>query len=115
MNGEETAKRAEMARIMALAVSLRIARYQVQGGPTRADVQRAHTLNEELEGEFELLLFGGGKPGETAELFNRVADAVAILAFQPNGIEYWGTHHQGYALSAPEMLGCSEEAPGGTP
>ena len=81
---------------MALAVALRIARYAANGGPTEEDVRRAALAAESaLERDGEYLLCVRGPDGKTAEAFNRVADVVAVLAFRPDGVDFWGTHHEG--------------------
>ncbi|MEK6609189.1 MAG: hypothetical protein AABZ30_16140 [Myxococcota bacterium] len=37
-------------------------------------------------------MFGGGKPGEVADLFNRTAKAIAVLSFAPGGVTVFGQH-----------------------
>ena len=49
-----------------------------------------------LGGKGEIMLFGGGKKGEAAEMFNQTAEAVALLSFLPGGISvfgHWETIH----------------------
>jgi hypothetical protein len=41
------------------------------------------------------VLLYGGKRGEAAHLFNRLAQTVAVLAFVPGGIEFCGTRWVG--------------------
>lgn len=40
----------------------------------------------------DILLFGGARPGETAELFNQLAEALAILSFLPTGVSFGHMH-----------------------
>jgi hypothetical protein len=35
-------------------------------------------------------MFGSKKPGEAADIFNKVTDAIAVLAFCPGGVEVFG-------------------------
>lgn len=45
------------------------------------------------------LLYGSKKPGEVAHLFNKTAEAIAILSFMPGGVklfgQHWVAHHDG--------------------
>ena len=45
---------------------------------------------ETVEVTTDILLCGGGKPGECADLFNRTAHAIAVLAFVPGGVTIFG-------------------------
>jgi len=38
------------------------------------------------------VLYQGAKPGETADAFNRLAEAIAIAAYQPGGVTIFGQH-----------------------
>lgn len=40
----------------------------------------------------DVLLYGGGQPGETAAVFARLAETLAILAFAPGGVTVFGLH-----------------------
>jgi len=52
----------------------------------------------------DLLLFGGGRKGEVAEVFNATARGIAALSFAPGGIaafgQHWEARHPG--LTYPE-------------
>ncbi len=67
---------------LAAAVPFRIAEYRDRGGPTRADVDRTRGLAEILAYRGDVLMFGGGRKGEVAQLFNELADAVAVMALK---------------------------------
>jgi hypothetical protein len=73
----------------AAAVPLRIAEYKARGGPAAADIGRAREFGRVLGEKGDALLFRG-KRGEPAELFNRLADAVAVMAFCPGGVKVFG-------------------------
>jgi hypothetical protein len=48
-------------------------------------------LPELLGSRGDVLLFGGSKKGEAANLFNRLAEAIALMSFLPGGITTFGT------------------------
>jgi hypothetical protein len=73
-----------------LAVPLYIARLQANGGPSAEDMKKAQATSDILGEHGDILLHGGGKPGECADMFNRTAHAIAVLAFAPGGVELFG-------------------------
>ena len=79
--------------IMGIAVPLWINEYQKKGGPTDEDRKRATEFSAVLGSKGDILLHGG-KPGEAAEMFNRTAESVAILAFIPGGVNVFGRHFE---------------------
>jgi hypothetical protein len=82
---------------LALAVPLKIAEYHERRGgqPSCHDRQRvAWATAAELGGKGDHLLFAAPNEGDTAELFNRIVDALAVLAFQPGGVTFLGTHYE---------------------
>lgn len=79
---------------LSVAVPLRVVEYQRRGGPTDADRERVREFASVLGAKGDILQFGGGKPGEVAEVFNGLADALAVLAFQPGGVHAFGHHFQ---------------------
>ncbi len=64
------------------------------GGPTPADWQTLGQLGYQLAERGDILLFGSSRPGETAELFNRLAEALALLAFLPGGVRFGSLHFE---------------------
>lgn len=83
-----------LATAMAAAVPLHIMRLQEKGGPDAADMKKAQETSDMLGERGDVLLFGGGKKGETADLFNRTAHAVAVLTFCPGGVDLFGQHFE---------------------
>jgi hypothetical protein len=61
-------------------------------GPNEEDFQKARELSDILGEKVDILLYGSKKRGEVADLFNRVASAIAVLAFLPGGITIFGQH-----------------------
>ncbi len=74
------------------AVPLHILYLQLQGGPSDSDVERARAFSAILCAKGDELLYRSKKPGYTATLFNDLAEAIAVMAFQPAGIKVFGQH-----------------------
>ena len=79
---------------MQMAVPLHIMRLQEKGGPDKQDMERAQAISDKLGEREDILLFGGGRQGECAEMFNETARAIAVLAFCPGGITIFGSHFE---------------------
>ena len=79
---------------MSAAIPLHIMQIQERGGPTEEDMKKAQATSDKLGEHGDILLFGGGKKGERADLFNRTAHAIAVLAFVPGGINIFGSHFE---------------------
>jgi hypothetical protein len=79
---------------LSAAVPLCIAEYLSRGGPQQDDVERARRFAHTLAEKGDILLYRGRKPGQTSEVFNGLADALAILAFCPGGVKVFGLHFQ---------------------
>jgi hypothetical protein len=73
-----------------LAVSLKIQELQESGGPNTQQFEEAKSFSSILAEKGDVLLFGGGKKGEVAELFNRLVFALAVMAFIPGGVRFCG-------------------------
>ena len=84
--------------VMRLAAVLQIARLKEKGGPDDADMRKARETSDMLGERGDVLLCGGGKPGECADLFNRTAHAIAVLAFCPGGVEVFGARFEAKAV-----------------
>lgn len=80
---------------MAAAVPLRVMQLRERGGPNDDDRRRAQDAAQLIGEKGDLLMFTGGKPGETARIFNETAHAIAVLAFYPGGITIFGQHYEG--------------------
>ena len=73
-----------------IAVSLRICELK-QMGYIPSDWQaNAQSTVDVICSRGDELLYGGQNKGEVANLFNKVACAIAVLAFQPGGINIFG-------------------------
>jgi hypothetical protein len=83
-----------LALALAAAVPLRIAEYERGLGPQDWDRRRAKGFADVLAEKGDVLQYGG-KKGEAAALFNRLADALAVMAFQPGGVRFCGTRYEG--------------------
>jgi len=61
------------------------------GGPSQANFDAAQKFAAVLGSKGDVLQFGG-KTGEAAELFNRLVQSLAVLAFLPGGVTFLGDH-----------------------
>jgi hypothetical protein len=85
-----------LAIALSAAVPLHIMGFQAAGGPTFEDFGRAQQFSSELGERGDVLLFGGGRKGEAAKLFNETARALAVLAFVPGGVTIFGQHYESH-------------------
>jgi len=83
-----------LPEMMRAAVFLKIESLKEKGGPTKEDIEKAQKTSGMLGERGDVLMHGGGKKGECAELFNRTAHAIAVLAFVPGGVDLFGTHFE---------------------
>ena len=86
---------------LSAAVPLYIMELQAQGGPVQeqypscSEVEQllgAKGVARLLGAKGDVLLFGEGKKGEAAGVFNAMARGLAILAFCPGGVTFFGQH-----------------------
>lgn len=86
---------------LSAAVPLLIQQRIERGGPRQEDFDnlRAKNIPKLLGEKADILLFGSKKKGETAYIFNEVADAIAMLSFLPGGIDIFGSHWENKADS----------------
>lgn len=73
---------------LSAAVPLRIIEIAERGGPTTDDWTRLQSLERLLAERGDQLLFRSSRAGETAEVFNALAEALAILSFLPGGVPF---------------------------
>jgi hypothetical protein len=75
------------------AVSLRIMELQQRGGPTDTDFRRLRAIGQDIASYGDALMFrtpaSKSHPG-TADLFNRLAYAIAVMAHCPGGVNLLG-------------------------
>ena len=79
---------------LATAVPLHIERFRrsATGWPSDDDFREMESFGEVLGEKGDVLLFGG-KKGEAADLFNRLARAIAIMSFCPGGVRVFNQHY----------------------
>ncbi len=73
---------------LSAAVPLRIYEIYERGGPTAEDWQWLRAQGRTLAERGDVLLFGSSRAGEAAELFNMLAEVLAILSFLPGGVPF---------------------------
>jgi hypothetical protein len=76
------------------AVPLHIEELKQRGGPTDTDREGLGSVADLLGAKGDILLFGGKKKGECADIFNKLAFSIAVLAFCPGGITIFGQHFE---------------------
>ena len=76
---------------METLVRLRMDKMQREGGPTPEDLSRATALSGDLAAHGDRLMFGDANEGETAEMFDRVGHAIAVLALTVGEITIFGS------------------------
>jgi hypothetical protein len=54
----------------------------------------------------------GKKPGETAKVFNALAESIGVLSFAPGGVTAFGNHWESWH---PEQLCSGEDDPKQSP
>ena len=99
-----------LSEMIKMAVFFRIHELKQRGGPTAEDMQKAQETSQILGERGDILLFGGGKKGECAEIFNRTAHAIAVLAFVPGGVEIFGSRFEANGRSDAPMGRKEEES-----
>lgn len=92
--------RTNLASALQAAVPLWVKKIQDRSGsPSAEDFNRASETSDMLGERGDVLLFGAGKKGrqgEVADLFNRTAEAIAILSFSPGGVRIFGMHFESF-------------------
>lgn len=66
--------------------------------------RRAEECSQIVAEKGDVILFKGGKRGETAAAFNALAEGIAILSFAPGGVRAFGEHWE-----AEKILGRMKE------
>ena len=84
----------ELSIALSVAVPLCIEQMKSLGGPSTSDFVEAAKFGRVLSEKGDILLFGGRKKGETANMFNKTAKSIAVLSFCPGGIELFGCHFE---------------------
>jgi hypothetical protein len=56
----------------------------------------------------DIILYRSSKKGETAKAFNELAKGLAVLAYQPGGVEIFGLH---FCVNHDECLAAINAAP----
>jgi hypothetical protein len=83
------------------AVAIRIAILQARNGPNAAELARVAEFSLVLAEKGDVLMFGSKQKGEAAELFNRLAEAISVLAFCHGGIWLFGRHWEAWTKREP--------------
>ena len=79
------------------AVGLRTLEILQRGGPSDLDWERVARTADIIGSQGDALLFRTPASKHslgTAEVFNRLADAIAVMAFAPGGVRFLGEHFE---------------------
>src|SRR5437879_5674399 len=87
-----------LAIALSAAVPLRVLALYERQGPDENDLEAAHQVGTLLASKGDRLLFRSEVPGETADIFNQVAQALAVLSFAPGGVPCFGQHFDAEAI-----------------
>lgn len=79
---------------LSAAVPLRVYAIYQRNGPTREDWSELQHIGCLLAEWGQALLFRSSRIGETADVFNNLAEALAILSFLPAGISFGEQHFE---------------------
>lgn len=67
----------------------------VQQDPSPEELRRrAEEASQVVASKGDIILYRGGRKGETAAAFNKLAEGVAILSFSPGGVVLFGTRYE---------------------
>lgn len=80
--------------LLSVAVYLRIEELKARGGPSPEEWRKLPETGKLLAEQGDKLLYPSAKKGETADLFNKTAQAIAILSYVPGGIVVFGMHFE---------------------
>lgn len=78
---------------------------QIKDVPWQDKKRRAEECSQIVAEKGDVILFKGGKRGETAAAFNALAEGIAILSFAPGGVRVFGEH-----WDAAKIIGRLDEA-----
>lgn len=82
-----------LAPLFGVAVPMWIARYKLRGGPTPDDWRRVTAKFDATLFRADVLLRGCETEGVAADVFNDLAESVAVAAFTECGIRFFGVHY----------------------
>jgi hypothetical protein len=87
MNAEQT-----LPLFLQATVPVLIAELAEAGGAVEADLARVRGYASDFGTDADALLFR--REGKTGEMASKLVDALAVLAFQPGGVEFAGLHFE---------------------
>ena len=83
---------------LSAGVPLRIMELQAHGGVSPEDIVACSEYSILIGARGDLLMFRGGKKGETAAVFNTLVKVLAVLSFAPGGVDFLGDHWESAPL-----------------
>lgn len=95
VKGEEPRTHHPLPAALGATVPFAIHKLIQQDGPHDWQRENARAYADTLASQGDVLMYGGEK-GEAAKLFAGLAEAIAVLAFTPGGINVFGTHYEAH-------------------
>ncbi|EFH88850.1 hypothetical protein [Ktedonobacter racemifer] len=92
LTGQPSVASSHLAIALSAAVPLRVLGLYERQGPDKNDLEAAHHVGTLLASKGDRLLFRSEVRGETADIFNQTAQALAVLSFAPGGVTCFGHH-----------------------
>lgn len=89
-----SAEESHLSVALQYSVPLYIAEIKQAGRIPYSAQKNLEEVAELIASEGDNLLFGEGKKGRAGELFNKLAWAIACLAFNPGGVHVCGLHFE---------------------
>lgn len=83
---------------------------KAKGGPSEQDYDRVRPYALEFGAHGDNLLFQSKKRGETADVMNKLVEAMAVMAFVPGGVKAFGLYYN--ASGIPARPGATTEEDG---
>jgi hypothetical protein len=83
---------------------------KAQGGPTEQDYERVRDYATIFGAQGDQLLFQSKTRGQTADLMNKLVEAMAVMAFVPGGVKAFGLYFN--ASGIPAQPGAAPEEEG---
>lgn len=81
-----------LSEFLAVAVPAQIEELEKVSGPTLDDFVGLGEFSSLLGEKGDILLFGGGKAGLQQQLADKLARAIAIMAYTPGGVRVFGQY-----------------------
>src|SRR4051812_29099235 len=90
---------------MMLSAAVPMWAHKLKTVPMSELIARGPMLADVIGSKGDIIQFRSKKKGETAEAFNRLAEALAIMSFFPGGVKFCGDHYEHNHPGTAEFMG----------